>query len=549
MSGTPHVIGIDYGSDSCRAVIVDTATGNIISSAVFEYPRWKKGLYCDPAKSQFRQHPLDYIEGLEFVVNSAISKAPEGTAESIVGISLDTTGSTPVAVTKECTPLALTDEFADDPDAMFVLWKDHTAIREADEINSFSRTWGGIDYTKFEGGIYSSEWFWAKVLHILRDNSKVREAAYSWVEHCDWMPALLTGCTKPEEVVRSRCAAGHKAMWHEDFGGLPSDTYLTGIDPLLSGLRKRLFTDTEASDVSAGTLTDEWSRRLGLSTNVIVTAGAFDAHMGAVGGQISAGSLLKVMGTSTCDMIVTSPEDFKDTLVPGICGQVNGSIVPGMIGLEAGQSAFGDLFAWFKQLLIWPLRNIEDTQLLKSLTAPILKDLDDEAAKLAPNESGVLALDWLNGRRTPDADQTLKGAVMGLTLGSDAPRVYRALVDAAAFGARRITERFEESGVKIKDVIAVGGVAKKSPYVMQTVCDVMNKPIRVASELQTVALGAAIFAATAAGIYPSVEEAQKSMGSGFEKTYTPNPAAAAVYDTLYKDYIEFGDFVEKKSRG
>ena len=432
---------------------------------------------------------------------------------------------------------------------MFILWKDHTAIKEADEINSFSRSWGGIDYTKFEGGVYSSEWFWAKVLHILRGNTAVRNATYSWVEHCDWMPALLTGCTKPENVVRSRCAAGHKAMWHEDFGGLPSDTYLTGIDPLLSGLRSRLYTETAASDVPVGTLTEEWSSRLGLPSGVIVTAGAFDAHMGAVGGQISSGSLLKVMGTSTCDMIVSSPEEFKDTLVPGICGQVNGSIVPGMIGLEAGQSAFGDLFAWFKQLLVWPLRNIEDEQLLKSLSAPILKDLDDEAAKLAPDESGVLALDWLNGRRTPDADQTLKGAIMGLTLGSDAPRVYRSLVDAAAFGARRITERFEESGVEIKDVIAVGGIAKKSPYVMQTVCDVINKPIRVASEMQTVALGAAIFAATSAGIYPSVEEAQKSMGSGFEKTYTPDPAAAAIYDTLYKEYIEFGAFVEKQTRG
>ncbi|NQT61183.1 MAG: ribulokinase [Bacteroidetes bacterium] len=549
MSATPHVIGIDYGSDSCRAVIVNAATGNIVSSEVFEYPRWKKGLFCDSAKSQFRQHPLDYIEGLEFVVRGALNKAPESTAESIAGISIDTTGSTPVAVTKNGIPLALTDEFSDDPDAMFVLWKDHTAIMEADEINSFSRTWGGIDYTKFEGGVYSSEWFWAKILHILRGNTAVRNAAYSWVEHCDWMPALLTGCTKPEDMVRSRCAAGHKAMWHEDFDGLPSDTYLTGIDPLLSGLRDKLFTDTAASDVSVGNLTDEWSSRLGLPVAVIVTAGAFDAHMGAVGGQISPGSLLKVMGTSTCDMIVSPPDKFKDTLVPGICGQVNGSIVPGMIGLEAGQSAFGDLFSWFKQLLVWPLRNIEDQQLRKSLTAPILKDLDDEAAKLSPDESGVLALDWLNGRRTPDADQTLKGAIMGLTLGSDAPRVYRSLVDAAAYGARRITERFEESGVEIKDVIAVGGVAKKSPYVMQTVCDVMNKPIRVASELQTVALGAAIFAATAAGIYSSVEEAQKSMGSGFEKTYIPNPEATAVYDELYKNYLEFGAFVEKKTRG
>ncbi|MCK5156859.1 MAG: ribulokinase [Spirochaetales bacterium] len=543
-----YTIGIDYGTDSVRALIVDTQTGEEIGTHVFYYPRWKEGKYCDPVKNQFRQHPLDYLEGLKVCIREALKKCPDGVAENVVGISVDTTGSTPVPVNREGTPLALLAGYEENPNAMFVLWKDHTAVLEADGINEFSRTWGGIDYTKFEGGVYSSEWFWAKVLHILRENKAVRKAAYSWVEHCDWMPALLTGCTKPENVVRSRCAAGHKAMWHEDFGGLPSENFLTGIDPLLSGLRERLYTDTTTSDISVGTLTEEWGSRLGLPTTVIVTAGAFDAHMGAVGGQISPGSLLKVMGTSTCDMIVSPPDEFKDTLVQGICGQVNGSIVPGMIGLEAGQSAFGDLFAWFKQLLIWPLRNIEDKDLLTSLTSPILKDLDEEAAKLSPEESGVLALDWLNGRRTPDADQTLKGAVMGLTLGSDAPRVYRSLVDAAAFGARRITERFEDNGVKIRDVIAVGGVAIKSPYVMQTVCDVMNKPIKVASELQTVALGAAIFAATAAGIYPSVEAAQKAMGSGFEKTYTPNPEAAAVYDKLYAKYLEFGGFIEKQTR-
>ena len=544
MSDSRYVIGIDYGSDSCRSVIVDTADGSIIASEVFPYPRWQQGLYCDPAASQFRQHPLDYIEGLEATVQGALAKAPEGTADAIVGITIDTTGSTPVAVNEQGTPLSLLPEFADDPDAMFVLWKDHTGVREAEEINTYSRTWGGIDYTRFEGGVYSSEWFWAKILHVLRANERVRAAAYSWVEHCDWLPALLTGVTSADQILRSRCAAGHKAMWHESFGGLPAEEYLVGIDPLLAGLRDRLFSETATSDLPAGVITPSWAERLGLREGVVIGVGAFDAHMGAVGGQIRPGSLLKVMGTSTCDMLIADHATMGDTLVQGICGQVDGSIIPGMLGLEAGQSAFGDIFAWFKRLLTWPLRSITDETLRASLEGPILRDLDAAAAELAPGESGVLALDWFNGRRTPDADQTLKGALMNLTLGTDAPRIYRSLIESAAYGARSINERFEEQGAVIEEVIAVGGVAKKSPIVMQIVCDVLNKPIRTAAADQTVALGAAMFAAVAAGVYDSVESAQEAMGGGFERIYTPDPASVAIYDRLYREYRSFGAYVE-----
>ncbi|TFG63966.1 MAG: ribulokinase [Spirochaetales bacterium] len=548
---TQSVLGLDYGTDSVRAIIVNAVDGSDIASHVAPYPRWKEGKYCDPGTNRFRQHPKDYVESLEAAVAGALKAAPEGTAKSVRGIAIDTTGSTPVAVDREGTPLALKKEFEENPNAMFVLWKDHTAVREADEINTLAKTWGGVDYTRFEGGVYSSEWFWAKLLHVMREDEKVRAAAFSWVEHCDWLPALLTGKTDPLTLKRSRCAAGHKAMWHESFGGLPSEEFLVKLDPLLKGLRANLFTETFTSDAAAGVLTEEWSRRLGIHAGIPVAVGAFDAHMGAVGGEIVPGSLVKVMGTSTCDMLIAPLTEMSGTLVRGICGQVDGSIVPGMLGMEAGQSAFGDVYAWFKNLLAWPLKLLAVKgyrDQAAELEDAIIPALSEEAAKIPAGESGIIALDWLNGRRTPDADQNLKGAVSGLTLGTDAPRLFRALVEATAFGSRRIAERFESEGAPIRDVIAIGGVAKKSPFVMQIVADVMNRTIKVAESEQTVALGAAMFAAVAAGLFPDILAAQKALGSGFTDGYQPNPANAAVYDSLYKEYLALGNFIEERTR-
>ncbi|HTY36107.1 MAG TPA: ribulokinase, partial [Bacteroidota bacterium] len=310
MDGKQFVIGVDYGTDSVRTLIVDAADGREVSNAVFLYPRWKEGKYCDPSQNQFRQHPLDYLEGLEFTIRQALLGAPPGTAEKIVGIAVDTTGSTPVAVDRQGTPLALLPEFSDNPNAMFILWKDHTAVAEAEEINTLARTWGGTDYTQFEGGIYSSEWFWAKLLHVLRQDAAVRAGAFSWVEHCDWIPAVLAGQTNPLTMKRSRCAAGHKAMWHESYNGLPSEEFLVRLDPHLAGLRSRLFERTFTSDECVGTLTEEWAARLGLPADVRVGVGAFDAHMGAVGGEITPYVLLKIMGTSTCDMLVAPHADL-----------------------------------------------------------------------------------------------------------------------------------------------------------------------------------------------------------------------------------------------
>jgi len=555
MNQKKYTIGLDYGTDSVRSLIVDVETGEEVASAVFEYPRWKKGMYCDPSKNQFRQHPKDYLEGLEYTIVEALKKAPAGVAENIAGISVDTTGSTPVAVDEKGTPLSLTPGFGENPNAMFVLWKDHTALKEADEINDLARKWK-IDFTKYEGGIYSSEWFWAKLLHVTRDDAGVYRAAYSWVEHCDWIPALLTGNTNPRTIKRSRCAAGHKAMWHEAFNGLPSEEFLTALDPALQGLRDRLFKETYTCDVAVGNLSEEWADKLGLSTAVVVGVGAFDAHLGAVGAEIQPYYLSKVMGTSTCDMLVAPMSEAGDKLVPGICGQVDGSIVPGMLGLEAGQSAFGDIYAWFKKVLMWPAEQIlakttlvdeaQKEQLIAEISAKMIAELSEAAANVPLEESGVLALDWMNGRRTPDANQNLKGVIAGLSLGTDAPRIFRALVEATAFGSKAIIDRFISEGIRIDGVIALGGVAKKSPLVMQIVCDVLNMPIKVARSEQACALGSAMAAAVAAGIYPSVSDAQKKMGGGIEKEYHPVAENVKKYKVIYGKYTKLGKFIENE---
>ncbi|MCP4727903.1 MAG: ribulokinase, partial [bacterium] len=326
MDQQKYVIGVDFGTDSVRSLIVDAKDGSEISSSVRHFSRWNEGQYCDPSKNQFRQHPLDHIEGLEGSIKEAVASAPGSIVENIAGITVDATGSTPGPVDRNGVPLALTAGFDDNPNAMFVLWKDHTAVEEAEEINHVSRTWGGIDYTKYIGGIYSSEWFWAKILHIIRNDEKIKNAAFSWVESCDWLPALLTGNTDPLTIFRSRCAAGHKAMWHREYNGLPSEEYLRKIDSRLVGLRERLFTDTYTCDVSAGTLSPEWADRLGLPQNVSVGVGAIDAHLGAVGAEIKPYELCKVIGTSTCDMLIAPANEVGDKLVKGICGQVDGSI-------------------------------------------------------------------------------------------------------------------------------------------------------------------------------------------------------------------------------
>jgi L-ribulokinase len=544
------VIGLDFGTDSVRALLVNVNNGKELSTCVSYYKRWNEGKYSNPGKNQFRHHPFDYIESMEEVIIKILKPMPESYRKNVIGIGIDTTGSTPAPVDKDGVVLSLKKDFINNPDAMFILWKDHTAVEEAELINKVAKLWKGPDYTKYEGGVYSSEWFWSKILHILRIDKEVRDAVYSWVELADWIPAILTGNTDPLNMKRSRCAAGHKAMWHMDWGGLPPEDFLVKIDPLLRGIRDRLYSKTYTSDEQAGNLSKEWAQKLNLPEGIPVTVGAFDVHMGAVGVKIKEKTFVKVLGTSCCDMAVGSKQK-NEKLISGICGQVDGSIIPGLIGYEAGQSSFGDTYAWFKDILSWPIDTIlSETNLIDKKTAKklsseieskIIRKIELEAEKLNPLDTGLVALDWLNGRRTPYADQRLKGAVIGLSLGTDAVKIYRALVEATAFGSKVIIDRFSEDGLQIEEVVATGGIPQKSPLVMQILADIIGLPIKVALSTQSGALGAAIFASVAAGYYKNVYDAQQKMGSNFSKTYYPDKKNAAIYKKLYGYYKELGE--------
>lgn len=548
-----YVIGLDFGTDSVRSLLVDAENGKSLASKVHWFSRWRKGLYCLPLANQFRQHTLDHLEGMEAVIRNAVIDSGVQ-PNQIKGICVDTTGSSPVPLDQNGTPLCLTPDFSDNPNAMTILWKDHTAINEANEINSLARNWGGEDYTKWEGGIYSSEWFWSKILHISRIDPAVKQAAHTWMEHCDLMTYILIGSPSLNSFPRSRCAAGHKAMWHPSWGGLPSDRFLCKLDPYLVEVKNHLYEETYTSDKIAGYLCSEWADKLGLSKETVVAVGTFDAHSGAVGAEVEAGTLVRVMGTSTCDITVAPILEKDNKTVKGICGQVDGSVIPGMMGLEAGQSAFGDVLAWFKDTLISSpteiIRNSQHldsgqkTRLIEELDENLISTLTDMAEATPLHDSVPLALDWINGRRTPDADQTLKAALISLNLGTKAPHMFRALIEAICFGSRRIIDRFEDEGIPITSVVGIGGVAKKSPFVMQTLADVLNRPIKIAKAEQAPALGAAMYAATAAGIFSSVGEAIQAMGQGVDKTYTPNKKTVEVYNRLYKRYLGLGSYIE-----
>ena len=541
-SNKKFVIGLDYGTDSCRALIVDVRNGDKVSTGVSFYPRWKAGLYCDAQSNRYRQHPLDYIESMTEAVHTALSHLTEEEIASICGLCFDTTGSTPALTDCNGMPLALNPEFAEEPDAMFILWKDHTAVREAEQINALMKE-RNLDYLLYEGGTYSSEWVWSKFLHVINTNSKVKEAVYSWTEHCDWMTGLVTGNTIPEKMLRSRCAAGHKAMWHERWL-LSSSEVLLELNPSLNRILPHLLTQTYTSDTRAGTLTAEWADKLGLPQGIAVAVGALDAHMGAVGASVAPGVLTRIMGTSTCDIMVAEKHEIGNRCIEGICGQVDGSVLPGFIGLEAGQSAFGDIYAWFRKFMSWPLKNIPEGEAKQKVMDTMLIELTREAQALKLSENDIVALDWMNGRRTPYADQNVKGMIAGLTLGSTAPEVFKALVEATAFGSRRIVEHMKAQGLHIDSVNGIGGISKKAPFVMQTLADVLNMPFRFVRSLLICALGVAMFAAVAAGVYQDIMEAIKYMGSDVEVEYKPDTRRARVYETLYKKYLELAKNAE-----
>jgi L-ribulokinase len=547
------VIGLDYGTDSVRAILIDAESGKELSTAVHWYARWKDQKYCNPSINQFRQHPLDHLEGLEHTIKEVVKSSGVNPSD-VKGICIDTTGSSPMPISKDGISLVLLDEFKDNPNAMMVLWKDHTSIAEAEKINEVARSWGGIDYTKYVGGIYSSEWFWAKIWHVAAQDKAIQEASYTWMEHCDWLTFSLIENKDLASFKRSRCAAGHKAMWHESWGGLPDKGFLRLLHPYLAELRDRLYNDTYTSDTIAGNLSTEWATKLGLTTSTVIAVGTFDAHSGAIGAGIKANSLVRIMGTSTCDIMVADPSGINDRTIRGICGQVDGSVIPGLMGLEAGQSGFGDVLAWFKDLLTWPMDNIlahsihidehQKNLLRQELNDKLIIELTNQAQGLSIDESLPVALDWINGRRTPDANQNLKMSIAGLSLGSKAPHIFKALMYAICFGSKKILDRFESEGVPIESVIGIGGVARKSKYIMQLLADTLNKPIEVATSDYAPALGAGIYAAVAARIYPDVNSASQVLASQIEATYQPNENNVKHMQQYFEKYNSLADFVE-----
>ncbi len=534
-----YAIGLDFGTNSCRSLLVDLESGRELASSVFDYPSGSDGILLDSSDpSLARQNPEDYVLGIEATVREAIQKAeaadPEFQPEGVIGIGVDTTGSSPMPVDRQGNALCFHERFKDNPAAMVWLWKDHTSYREAAQITELAAS-VRPKYLARIGGTYSSEWWWSKILRCKTTAEEVFNSAASWVEICDWIPALLTGNLAPGSVKRSICAAGHKAMFNPVWQGLPDREFLDKLSPGLGSLRERLYDRAYTADCRAGNLSPEWAARLGLSPSVAVAVGAFDAHMGAVGAGISPGTLVKIIGTSTCD-IMTHPNNEPMRDIPGVCGIVDGSVLPGFYGIEAGQSGVGDIFLWFVNTLV-PEKygRTADEQFAY---------LEKAAAALAPGESGLLALDWNNGNRTILVDVRLTGLLIGQTLQTQPHEIYRALLEATGFGALAIIDRIEEYGVRVKEVVNCGGLAAKNALLMQIYADITGRPMKISRSEQTPALGAAIFAAVAAGEdrggFKSVAAAQKSMvGTG--KEYRPIEAHHETYRKLYALYHQLHD--------
>ncbi len=539
MAELKFTLGLDFGTNSVRALVVDISNGDEIATYVYDYRRGRAGIATDEKDANIaRQDPTDYINGLRGSIKGALEKARKVkgfSPENIIGIGVDTTGSTPMPVDRSGQPLSFSSEFKDNINALAWLWKDHSAHAEAEEITDLARR-THPEYLAKCGGVYSSEWFFSKLLHCLRVDSAVFKAAHSWVELADFIPGVLCGESRPENLKRSVCAAGHKAMYNKDWGGLPAKDFLKSLAPGLGDLRNRLYTEAYTSDTIAGFLSEEKAKDLGLEAGIPVSVGAFDAHMGAVGAGIKPGILVKIIGTSTCDMMVV-PDKEKLPDIPGLCGIVDGSILPGYFGLEAGQSAVGDIFNWFVENFTTFTDNNQAQDIHQFFT--------EKASSIKPGESGLLALDWNNGNRTILVDARLTGLILGQTLNTKPEGIYRALIEATAYGARIIINRFEEYGIKVEEVIACGGIAEKNPLLMQIYADVFERPIKVSSSSQTCALGAAMFGAVVAGKerggYRNIEEAIENMSGVKPEVYYHDKKRSQIYSRLFTLYQQLHD--------
>ena len=534
-----YALGLDFGTNSCRSLIVDLKNGNETAGFVFPYPSGDNGILLDAKDPNVaRQNPRDYLTGLEVCIKGTLKevkkKCPDFKAQNIIGIGVDTTGSSPMPVDIKGIPLGLLPQYKDNPDAMVWLWKDHSSYAEAAQITELAKKMRP-EYLAKIGGTYSSEWFWSKILHCRNTAPDIFKAAFSFVEICDYIPAVLSGDTRPDKLIRSICAAGHKAMYNDSWGGLPDKEFLSALSPELGELRERLYPKAVPSDHLAGRLSPAWAEKLGFEPGIAIAVGAFDAHMGAVGAGVKEGTLVKILGTSTCDIMVSSrKKGFID--IPGVCGIVEGSVLPDHYGIEAGQSAVGDIFLWFVTHLV---PDKYGTSLEEKF-----KNLETAASPQKPGEHGLLALDWNNGNRTILVDVRLSGLLIGQTLHTQAHEIYRALIESTAFGALTIINRIEEYGVPVREVVNCGGLAAKNPFLMQIYADVTGRPMKISRIDQTCALGAAIFGAAAAGKdksgFESVEKAQEAM-TGVKKTYVPDMGNHKIYQRLYRLYQQLHD--------
>jgi L-ribulokinase len=527
-----YTIGLDYGTNSVRALIVDAADGREVATAVWNYEHGQAGVILSRDPNLARQHPADYIKGTEASVRRALAEAKKKVRgfkpEQVAGIGVDTTGSTPLPVDQRGQPLAFARRFANNPAAMAWLWKDHTSVAEAAEITDLARNIRPKYLAKC-GGTYSSEWFFSKILHCLRTAPEVFDAAAAWMELADYIPAALTGTQTRDKFTAGICAAGHKAMYSQNWGGYPDREFLARLSPKMGALRERLAAKVRDISATAGKLTGDWATRTGLREGIPVAVGAFDAHLGAIGAGIAPGTLVKIIGTSTCDIAVW-PLREKLADIPGLCGIVSGSVLPDCYGLEAGQSAVGDIFNWFVNY-IQP----------GGAKAGSHQALTRAAGRLRAGESGLLALDWNNGNRTVLVDQRLTGLLLGQTLYTTPAEIYRALIEATAFGALTIINRFEEYGVRISQVVNCGGIAEKNPLVMQIYADVTGRPMKVSRSAQTCALGAAVAAAVVAGAHPDFTSAIGAMTGLKPRVFKPDAAAHAAYRDLYALYSTLHD--------